>query len=162
MVEAMGVCGYLLLGEFTPGDVLSALNSHTGALQLDVSAARFCVAVKVGCSYAMLSFVARNCIKDLMIGTDNQFTYCQFMALTVVFVAATMVVAIVAPGVQVVISFAGVVVVIMAFIFPGGMLLTMQLQPRHTPIGWAMICLGVVLGAISFAVQVHSVVATKK
>ena len=73
-----------------------------------------------------------------------------------------MVVAIVAPGVQVVISFAGVVVVIMAFIFPGGMLLTMQLQPRHTPIGWAMICLGVVLGAISFAVQVHSVVATKK
>ena len=29
MRAAMGVCGYLLLGEDTPGDVLSALNSHT-------------------------------------------------------------------------------------------------------------------------------------
>jgi hypothetical protein len=62
----MGVGGYLLLGNVLAqqSDVLAAMNSHTGTLKIDVSIARFCVAVKVGCSYAMLSFVARNCIKD--------------------------------------------------------------------------------------------------
>ena len=41
--------------------MLVGINSHTGALQADVSIARLCVAVKVACSFAMLSFVgARN------------------------------------------------------------------------------------------------------
>ena len=56
-----------------------------------------------------------------------------------VFVASTMLVAIVAPGVQVVISFAGVVVVIMAFIFPGAMLLKMQLAPSHKLAGYFLV-----------------------
>ena len=69
---AIGVGGYLLLGQDTGADVLVGLNSHTGALELDVSIARLCVAVKVACSFAMLSFVARKCIKDVLLGHGGQ------------------------------------------------------------------------------------------
>jgi amino acid permease len=97
----IGVAGYLFLGDDTTADVLVGINSHTGALQPDVSVARLCVAVKVACSFAMLSFVARNCIKDVLIGTSSQFSWPQFVALTVVYVGGCMLIAVVAPGVQV-------------------------------------------------------------
>ena len=55
----MGVCGYLLLGDNATADVLADLSSQSGSIELDVSIARYCVAVKVACSYAMLCHVTK-------------------------------------------------------------------------------------------------------
>ena len=157
----IGFGGYLLLGDATTADVLQGINSHTGELQLDVSIARGCVAVKVACSYAMLSFVARNCLKDMMLGQCRVLSFSQFVLLSVVFIFVTMLVAIYVPGIQIVMGFAGVAVVIMAFIFPGLLLLKMKLKPSHTLFGWLFIVLGVVVGAISFVVQVLNVMGQR-
>ena len=154
---AIGVGGYLLLGQDTGADVLVGLNSHTGALELDVSIARLCVAVKVACSFAMLSFVARNCIKDVLLGHGGQLSFPQFALLTTVYIGAMMLVAIEAGSVQLVLGFAGVVVVIMAFIFPGLMLVKMELAPSHRVIGGGMVVFGVLIGALSLAEQMAKV-----
>ena len=137
--------------------MLVGLNSHTGALELDVAIARLCVAVKVACSFAMLSFVARNCIKDVLLGHGGQLSFPQFALLTTVYIGAMMVVAIEAGSVQLVLGFAGVVVVIMAFIFPGLMLVKMELAPSHRVIGGGMVVFGVLIGALSLAEQVAKV-----
>ena len=166
----IGVAGYLFLGDDSTGDVLIGINSHTGALQVDVSIARLCVAVKVACSFAMLSFVARNCIKDLLIGAGDQLSWPQFAALTIVYVGGCMLVAVEAPGVQPVLGFAGVVVVVMAFILPGVMLVKMTssqpatfdfqasknmgLQPSHRVIGVLYVVFGVLVGTLSLIEQV--------
>lgn len=153
----IGFCGYLLLGDATTADVLRGLNSHTGQLQVDVSIARACVAVKVACSYAMLSFVARNCIKDLVLGQRRELTLAQFALLSICFIFVTMMVAIFVPGIQTVMGFAGVAVVIMAFIFPGCLLRKMKIRRCDATVGLMLILLGIVVGGISFAVQVLNV-----
>ena len=48
-----------LLGDNATADVLADLSSQSGSIELDVSIARYCVAVKVACSYAMLCHVTK-------------------------------------------------------------------------------------------------------
>jgi hypothetical protein len=165
----------------------------------------------------------------VLIGASEQFSFPQFAVLTVVYVGGCMLVAVVAPGVQVrstlrlaasvsatsfpclplglsrvplspsfsllclparhdppapsslsvcqqrrltpptpalrsatrqpVLGFAGVVVVIMAYILPGIMLTKMKLQPSHTTIGVAYVVFGVLVGALSFIEQVIKLVS---
>ena len=55
---------------------------------------------------------------------------------------------------QSVLGFAGVVVVIMAYILPGIMLVKMDLHPMHRVIGVVYVIFGVLVGTLSFIEQV--------
>lgn len=81
----MGVFGFLLLGDNATADVLADLSSKSGSLELDVSIARFCVAVKVACSYAMLGHVTKVALKDLILGYDRKLSRLQHVLVTAAF-----------------------------------------------------------------------------
>ena len=54
---------------------------------------------------------------------------------------------------QSVLGFAGIVVVIMAYILPGIMLIKMKLQPMHVLIGYAYVIFGFLVGGLSLVEQ---------
>jgi hypothetical protein len=85
-----GIFGYLLLGDAVTTDVLADLGSKHGSIGIDVALARYGVAVKVACSYAMLCHVTKVALKDLAIGYERRLTWPQHIAATAAFVAVTM------------------------------------------------------------------------
>ena len=74
-------------------DVLADLTNitKTDTIELDVSIARYCVAVKVACSYAMLCHVTKVALKDLVLGYSRTLSWPEHVILTALFVAVTMV-----------------------------------------------------------------------
>lgn len=55
-------------------------------------------------------------------------------------------------------GFAGVVVVIMAYILPGFMLIQMKLEPLHVIVGYAYVVFGLFVGVVSLVEQTRKLV----
>eukprot|EP00040_Diaphanoeca_grandis_P020999 m.111710 g.111710 ORF g.111710 m.111710 type:complete len:479 (+) comp28142_c0_seq3:118-1554(+) len=172
----MGISGYLLLGAATPGDILAGLcgegdyydpklqdgccvpllNSTTvlkvcPETKVDILnvIARVCVFIKVVCSYAMLVFVSRTCVKDLLLPQGKPFTRVQFHIETIVYVAFTIGMGIVMKSMTLPMQFAGILVIVIDIIYPGVMQVKISTTQSGKAIGYVLVAFGVLLVIMS-------------
>lgn len=120
--------------------------------------ARFCVLIKVACSFGMIVYVARGCIESIAMGEGGKFTQTKSTVVNMIYVAFCMVVAMFCPGLSTALSFAGVLVVVIDLIFPGLMLLKMNKTSTKSKItAYFLIVIGTIIGAISLFVIVQTI-----
>jgi amino acid permease len=142
-----------------PGDILKALPKTA----VDVTIARFSIAISVISSYVGLHFGVRTVFQDLLLKEGQQFTKSQFYTEIALFLSVTSLLAIAIPDVATVIDFtAGSTIIALQFCFPGAMVIALARlalagegsseHAKSGPIGWTMLAFGVVMGMTSVAV----------
>jgi len=142
-------------------DHLGLIPCESQKVNGEIVAARLFIAIKVACSYAMLCFVCRCCIKDLIWGSGSKpFSTLGYVVETILFVAVTMFAAIFCKGLEVALGFVGIIVVVMTSIFPGCLLVTISERPLQKIAGYLLALFGVFTAVVSIVAQVHSMKKT--
>ena len=133
----VGVFGYMLFGNDTPDDILSAMPKtsescppHAPACPYDIHVARLSIAVAVLSLYPKLQWVARTCIDDLLVDQgyvqevkvkDTRYIpQKRFLAETFFYVIVTTAISCIEPSITDVMDFIGATLAgLQVFVFPG-------------------------------------------